>query len=48
MPTLKARDKGADDVAQGAVMSTFRGYDLDILQLPHSARPRSEHGASWL
>ena len=43
MTLLKAKDKGAADVPSesGDVLSKFRDYDLDMLGLPHSARPRA-------
>lgn len=41
MAALKNQDKESEDVVQGEVMSTFRGYDLDKLGLPQCARPRS-------
>lgn len=43
MVALKAQDKGSMDVPAptGDVLSEFRGYDLNALGLPRSARPRS-------
>lgn len=41
MTALKAKDKGAHDVmgGSGAVLEKFREYNLDELEVPHSARP---------
>ena len=43
MTLLKAKDKGAADVPSesGDVLNKFRDYDLDMLGLPHAARPRA-------
>ena len=41
MTALRAKDKGAHDVmgGSGAVLEKFREYNLDELEVPHSARP---------
>ena len=41
MTALKAKDKGAHDVMGGSgnVLEKFREYNLDELEVPHSARP---------
>lgn len=40
MMRLRAQDVRADDAFTGDVLTNFRGYDLEALQIPMAARPR--------